>query len=342
MSTRRRFLKQSSVTLLGSLLISEIGWSNMKEGMVMTINGPVKPSDLKFTLSHEHVIVDFIGAEKYKKDRYNSEEVFNTALPFLLDIKKLGCSTFVDCTPLYIGRDVLLLKRLSTASGLNMITNTGYYGAVGEKFLPKHVYTETAKQIAARWINEWKFGIEGTTIKPGFIKSGVDSAPLSATQRKIIEAAALTHLATGLTIAIHTGNGEAATEQLEILKAMGVSPSARIWVHAQNETDTTYHINAAKAGSWVSFDGINPDTIKVNMNCLQTMKSSGLLSSVLVSQDSGWYNVGEPKGGNYKNYNCIFNEFIPSMKQNGFTQKEIDTIFIKNPAKALTIKIRRR
>jgi phosphotriesterase-related protein len=308
----------------------------------MTINGPVKPSDLKFTLPHEHVIVDFIGAEKYNKNRYNSEDVFNKALPFLQDVKKLGCSTFVDCTPAYLGRDVLILKRLSTASGLNIITNTGYYGAAEEKFLPKHVYTETAEQIAARWIDEWKFGIDGTAIKPGFIKTGVDKAPLSATQRKIIEAAALTHLATGLTIAIHTGNGEAATEHLEILKAKGVSPSARIWVHAQNETDTTYHINAAKTGSWVSFDGINSDTIKVNMNYLQTMKSAGLLSSVLVSQDSGWYKVGEPKGGDYKNYNCIFNEFIPAMKQNGFTQKEIDTIFINNPAKALTIKTRRR
>jgi len=342
MSTRRRFIKESSVVLISSFLIPKIGRSNIKEGIVMTINGPVKPSDLKFTLPHEHVIVDFIGAEKYNKNRYNSEDVFNKALPFLQDVKKLGCSTFVDCTPAYLGRDVLILKRLSTASGLNIITNTGYYGAVEEKFLPKHVYTETAEQIAARWIDEWKFGIDGTAIKPGFIKTGVDKAPLSATQRKIIEAAALTHLATGLTIAIHTGNGEAATEHLGILKAKGVSPSARIWVHAQNETDTTYHINAAKTGSWVSFDGINPDTIKANMNYLQTMKSAGLLSSVLVSQDSGWYKVGEPKGGDYKNYNCIFNEFVPAMKQNGFTQKEIDTIFINNPAKALTIKIRRR
>lgn len=341
MSTRRKFIKQASVAVIGSFILPKLGMGNTKGGMVMTINGLVKPSDLKFTLSHEHVIVDFIGAEKYSKDRYNAEEVFNTALPFLQDVKKLGCSTFVDCTPAYLGRDVLLLKRLSTASGLNIITNTGYYGAMEEKFLPKHVYSETAEQIAERWINEWKFGIDGTTIKPGFIKTSVDKAPLTATQRKIIEAAALTHLATGLTIAIHTGNGEAATEQLEILKASGVSPSARIWVHAQNETDTTYHINAAKAGSWVSFDGVNPDTIKVNMNYLQAMKSSGLLSSVLVSQDSGWYKVAEPKGGNYKNYNCIFNEFVPAMKQNGFTQKEIDTIFINNPAKALTIKIRR-
>ena len=307
----------------------------------MTVNGPLSPSELKFTLTHEHVLVDFIGAEKLSKDRYNSEEVFNVALPVLKDLKKLGCSTFVDCTPAFLGRDILLLQRLSIASGLHIITNTGYYGAVGEKYLPKHVYSETAEQISERWIKEWKFGIDGTGVKPGFIKTGVDKAPLTATQQKIINAAALTHLATGLTIAIHTGNGDAAVKHLEILKAKGVSPSARIWVHAQNETDSTYHIKAGKSGSWVSFDGVNTGSVKANINYLKTMKNAGLLGSVLVSHDSGWYHVGEPKGGKYNNYNCIFEEFIPAMKQNGFTRKEIDTIFIKNPAKAMTVKVKR-
>ena len=71
------------------------------------------------------------------------------------------------------------------------------------------------------------------------------------------------------------------------------------------------------------------------------MKDKKLLDTVLVSQDSGWYHVGEPKGGKYNHYNCIFTDFIPALKQKGFTQKEIDTIFITNPAKALTVKIRK-
>lgn len=341
MSSRRKFIQQGSLAFIGSFLMPSMGRGNAPEGMIMTVNGPLKPSELKFTLTHEHVLVDFIGAEKWNKDRYNAEEVYNVALPFLRDLKKSGCYTFVDCTPAFLGRDPLLLQRLSTASGLHIITNTGYYGAAGEKFLPEHVYSETAEQISERWINEWKFGIDGTGIKPGFIKTGVDKAPLTATQQKIIEAAALAHLATGLTLAIHTGNGDAAVQHLEILKAKGVSSSARIWVHAQNEKDTTYHINAAKSGSWVSFDGVNADSVRLNIDFLKTMKNAGLLGSVLVSQDSGWYHAGEPKGGNYKNYNCISDDFIPAMKQNGFTQTEIDTVFIKNPAKAMAVRIRR-
>ncbi|MHB1177881.1 MAG: phosphotriesterase family protein, partial [Daejeonella sp.] len=176
MSSRRKFIQQGSLAFIGSFLMPFIGRGNAPKGMIMTINGSLKPSELKFTLTHEHVLVDFIGAEKWSKDRYNAEEVFNVALPFLHHLKKSGCLTFVDCTPAFIGRDALLLQRLSTASGLHIITNTGYYGAAGEKFLPKHVYSETAEQISERWINEWKFGIDGTGIKPGFIKTGVDKA----------------------------------------------------------------------------------------------------------------------------------------------------------------------
>lgn len=225
--------------------------------------------------------------------------------------------------------------------GLNIITNTGYYGAVEERFLPKHAYTETAEQLAARWIDEFNNGIEGTGIRPGFIKTSVDKAPLTNTQRKIIDSAALTHLATGLTLAVHTGNGDAAREQLSILAARGVSPAARIWVHAQNETDKAYHVEAARKQSWVSFDGINPETIQENVERLQNMKTEKLLHRVLVSQDSGWYNVGEPNGGNYKDYNCIFTTFIPALKATGFTQHELDMLFITNPSKAFTINVRK-
>src|SRR5688572_14112499 len=338
--SRRKFIRQGGMLLAASQVLS--GYSTeQNEGMVMTVKGPFRPDDLKFTLSHEHILVDFIGADKTSKDRYKADEVFAIALPFLQDVKQRGCNTFVDCTPAYIGRDVQLLQRLSNASGLNIVSTTGYYGAAQEKYLPQHAYSETAEQLAARWIDEWKNGIDGSSIKPGLIKSGVDITPLSEVQQKIIDAAARTHLATGLTIGIHTGSGDAANEELKILERRGVAPSARIWIHAQNEKNQSYHIEAAQRGSWVSFDGVSPDSIDENLRFVKMMKDKKLLDSVLVSQDSGWYHVGEPKGGTYNHYNCIFTDFIPALKQKGFTQKEIDVIFITNPAKALTVKTRK-
>jgi predicted metal-dependent phosphotriesterase family hydrolase len=339
MINRRRFIQKTAALAAGVVVGSQLEAKG--KDLIMTVNGPIDASAMGFTLSHEHVLADFIGAEKYSKDRYNADEVYNVALPHLNDLKKTGCRTFVDCSPAYLGRDVLLLKRLAASSGLNIITNTGYYGAVEERFLPKHVYTETAEQLAARWIKEFNEGIEQTGIKPGFIKTSTDKAPLTPAQRKILTAAALAHLSTGLTMLVHTGNGDAAKEQVQILKDAGVDPSARVWTHAQNETDTKYFLDAAHQNCWVSFDGVNPETIDANLGYLQLMKTEHLLDHVLVSQDSGWYNVGEPSGGNYKPYTCIATQFIPKLKEKGFTPNELDLIFKTNPAKAFTIKVRK-
>src|SRR5258708_16120120 len=128
------------------------------------------------------------------------------AIPILQDLEEKGCTTFIDCTPSYLGRDAELLQRLSSASGLNIITNTGYYGAAAEKYLPHHVYIETAEQIASRWVNEWTNGIHATSIRPQFLKTGVDKAPLTVVQRKVIEAPPIAHLATALPTRSHTHN----------------------------------------------------------------------------------------------------------------------------------------
>lgn len=336
---RRHFLKYTSI-LVGAPFVS-VPLESLFERSVMTVAGLVKAEDIGLTLPHEHILVDFIGADKVSPSRYDAEEVFNTALPKLTAAKQHGCTTVVECTPAYLGRDVKLLQRLSKASGLHIVTNTGYYGAAKEKFLPEHAYTETANQLANRWIREFKNGIDGTGIKPGFIKTSVDAYPLSMVQQKIIESAAITHLATGLTIGIHTGDGKAAMEELKILQTTGVDPSAWMWIHAQSEKDSNMHIRAAQAGGWISFDGVNPSSWQRHLEFVTHMKKENLLHRILLSQDSGWYHVGEPDGGSYNDYNFIFTDFIPILKKNNFTEKEIEILFKRNPAEALAIKVRK-
>jgi len=128
-------------------------------------------------------------------------------LPHLKSARALGGRTLVECTPAYMGRDPGLLAQLSQASGLQIITNVGFYGAAGGKYVPRFAYSETAKEIAARWIGEFRNGIPPTGIRPGFIKIGVDAGPLSEINAKLVSAAAITHLQTGLVIASHTGDG---------------------------------------------------------------------------------------------------------------------------------------
>ena len=337
--SRRKFITQTAGLAVGSLFFSDNLLQDKKR--LMTVNGWISAEQPGFSLTHEHILVDFIGADKIDPSRYNAEEVFQAALPKLLELKQRGFHTVMECTPVYIGRDVKLLKRLADARSLYILTNTGYYGAAGEKYLPAHAWKESAEQIAAGWISEWKNGIE-EDIKPGFIKCGVDKYPLSEVQTKMIEAAAITHLATGLTIGVHTGNGEAAMEELRIIKSKGVKPDAWIWIHAQNEDDRKLHIRVAKAGGWVSYDGVNPGSISQCMNFLKDMKEQHLLQQVLLSHDSGWYHVGEPNGGKFNDYNTIPDKLIPALKENGFSEDEIQLLFATNPAKAFSVGIRKQ
>ena len=303
---------------------------------VESVTGPLAADRLGLTLMHEHVLVDFIGADRVDPKRSDADEAFKVILPYLTRAKAGGCDTMVECTPAYLGRDVRLLKRLSEASGLNILSNTGYYGAAKDKHLPRHAFTEDAEQLAARWIREFESGIDGTTIKPGFMKIGVDDAPLSDVDAKLVRAAALTSRKTDLPIASHTSTGAAAMAEIELLDRAGVAASAFIWVHAHNERDSSFHTRAGRAGAWVEFDGISEDSIERHVELVRQMKAEGLLGRVLVSQDAGWYHVGEPGGGQFRPFDTLFNRFIPALSEAGLTKDDVRQLLVENPRKVLT------
>lgn len=257
-------------------------------------------------LVHEHVLVDFTGGA-----RYDVGEAFRAAKPHLEAVQRLGCRRFQDATPNFLGRNPRLLARLADATGLEIWTNTGLYAAADFKFLPSFARAETAEQLARRWIQESKHGVDG--IKPRFIKIGVNRGPLTEVERKLARAAALTSTETGLTIASHTGNGIAAMEQIEVVTAAGVAASRFVWVHAQSERDHKYHEQAARAGAWVEFDGIHPQSVDWHLECVRFMAGKNLLGRILISQDAGWYHVGEPGGGKYRPYGFLYTDFLPRL-----------------------------
>jgi phosphotriesterase-related protein len=174
-------------------------------------------------------------------------------LPYLMDLKNRGVQSFVECTLMYLGRDVNILLELSNLTGLHILTNTGQYK---EPFLPKETFACSAEELANQWIREYEEGIDGTGIKPGFIKTAVNPHDLDPLQEKIIAAAAMTSKHTGLTIATHTGNSEAVMKILDTLERYEVSPEKWIFVHAQNHHNPNCLIDAARRGAWIEFGGI--------------------------------------------------------------------------------------
>jgi phosphotriesterase-related protein len=234
---------------------------------------------------------------------------------------------------------------------MQIITNTGYYGAANDRYVPEFVQKEKAEAIARRWINEFESGIANTGIRPGFIKTAVDAGPLSETDRKLIQAAAITHAATGLTIAVHTANNpKAVKEQLAILKAQGVSPQAWIWVHAHDAEQVDDVLHAARQGAWISLDAVRTfhysngkkqgnQTLEKHLSFLQALHKAGFLNQVLLSHDGSSFPVG---GADSKRpFDTLFTTFIPMLKAAGFTEEQVRQVTVTNPAKAFTLKIRK-
>lgn len=330
--TRRTFLSMASALLLPVKLPGVVS--------IQTVNGAIPIHQMGKTLIHEHFLVDFIGADKIDPSRWDNNDVVKKILPLLLEAREQGVKTILDCTPSYLGRDIELLKILSQRSALHIITNTGYYGAAGNKYLPSYAYTESEIELASRWIREFEESIEGTGVKPGFIKIGVDGNELSPLHQKLVRAAALAHLKTGLTICSHTGIAALALEEIDLLKQMKVDPSAFVWVHAQAEKNRDLHVKAARMGAWVSLDGLGWGETENYADSIHYLKQHKLLDRVLISHDAGWYKPGEPDGGSIKGYTDIFTRLIPILKKKGFKDAEFNQLLVKNPAHAFGIKLR--
>lgn len=343
---KRRELLKRGVALLGASLWggsmpgstpSHSKRAAAEEGQIMTVTGPVAPDDLGTILPHEHVLSRF-GAPPARRPDYDLAAVFDTVVPILERVRNLGCDAIMDCTAAYFGRDPLIMRRLAEISGLHLVTNTGYYGAADDRYVPDHAVQETPEQLAARWLQEWTDGVEGTGVRPGFVKTAVDGTGFSEIDRKLVRAAALTHRESGLTLAVHTsGNVPAAQGQLRILREEGVSPEAWIWVHAQNVDDLDALSDAADQGAWIEFDAIRPDTIEQHVALTQAMKQRGHLGRVLLSHDGSSF---PPEGTAPRPYDLLFTTFIPALQAAGFSDDEVRLLTVENPRRAFTVRVR--
>lgn len=349
MATRRQFLKTSllgaaGLTLSPGMKVFGAG-SAADEKTINTVTGPIPLSEAGLFLTHEHVIHRF-GMDPQEPPLYDEKQIYDQVVPYLNYIKSLGVQTIADCTTAYFGRHVGILKELSKRTDMNIVTNTGLYGAADDRYVPSMVDDSTPDKIAEKWIDEFHNGIDGS-IKPGFIKTAIDSGSLSETDQKLVNTAAITSKETGLTAAIHTGgNMKGAREEMEIFTHHGVGLDSWIWVHAQG-ADKQATIEAAKKGAWISIDDLRQpyfdfksrkpfesNSLEDDLKILLEFKKQGLLNRVLLSHDGTSF---PPEGTMKQHFDVLVKSFIPMMKAAGLSDEEVHLITVENPARAMAI-----
>ena len=301
---------------------------------IQTVAGAIDPAQLGVTLMHEHVLVDFIGAEEVSPSRYDADEVFARALPHLRQAKAQGCATLVECTPAYLGRDRGCCGGCPRRGPAHPLQHRLLRRRQGQAPAAARVHRDAA---AAR-------GALDPRVRAGHRRHG-DQARLHEDRRrrraavggrrKLVRAAAITHMATGLPIAAHTGNGVAALEELDILERDGVPRrrSSGCTRTASRTARCTGPRRAARgSSSTASPRRASTGTSPSSWRCEQ----AGRLGRVLLSHDAGWYHVGEPGGGEFRPFDTLLAAFVPALKAAGLTEAEVRQLLVDNPRRALT------
>jgi phosphotriesterase-related protein len=87
---------------------------------------------------------------------------------------------------------------------------------------------------------------------------------------------------------------------------------------------------------WISIDSILPGTYDTHIELLKQLHAHGVSGDkILISQDTGWYTVGEDKGGNIQSYHHLLTDFIPYAIENGLDAKWLKQCVTRNPYQAM-------
>lgn len=345
-------------------------------GKVMTVLGAVEPGELGITLPHEHLIVD--GTTWFEVPDEGSERAM-VRHPVTMDIlwwlryhpfvnwddlqlgdedlvieeisrfKKYGGKTVCEVTVRGLGRDPLGLKRISIATGLNIIMGAGYYV---EKSYPSasRIAERTAEDIADEIVREVFDGVGSTGIHPGIIGEIGCDWPLTDNERKVLQAAAIAQQRTGLAINIHPGqNEDSPFECLSVVEEAGADLSRVVMSHVDRALrEPSNRVKLAQMGCYVEYDlfgreGYYPTRFRVidlpndhqRINELKELADKGFDKQIVISQDN-YCKTQMCKFGGW-GYAHILREAVPVMRLKGLEDDLINTWIVDNPARLLTI-----
>lgn len=250
--------------------------------MISTVLGEIDNSKIGIASSHEHIFIDMrncveiTGKESpmfYEEiTGENRAEVFSDPYAILdnallsgvddavnevLDFRKWGGQTIVDCTPDEIGRDPLALKEVSLRTGVNIILGCGHY--YHKAHFP-YVKDASVEILADEMRNDILYGIGDTGIKAGVIGEIGTSAVVSDDEKKVLEAAGIVGAETGRAVHVHTDlYTENGFEIVKFLIEKGMSPEKICIDHIDVMLRPDYVKSLLDMGIYVEFDNFGKE-----------------------------------------------------------------------------------
>ncbi len=296
--------------------------------MIKTVLGEMKAEHLGVTLPHEHICCYSEYAYRMAGTAYlDKSALTQTAIGYLKELnKQYGLTTFVDCTPINIGRDVELLKRISEQSGINIICSAGFY------YTDEPVLYHITEDRLFRYIV-----FDAQAVNAGIIKCAVEQETISRFQEKLLRACAKAHLHLGLPIVMHSNAlNRNALNALEILFSEGVKPNAVTVGHLSDTDDLEYVKSIASYGCYIGLDRLlanqSEEYISKKAKSIMELCRAGYQDQILLSHDALFFNgfEVEPKICERPRYSYCFDHILPKVPK-ALSNK----LMVQNPMRML-------
>ena len=346
-----------------------------QKGKVLTVLGPVDADTLGITLPHEHILHDSTGyyiEPADSRDKILARQPVTLAnlnwilhQPFsnidnmrnldlkrtideLLEFKEAGGATIVDHTIRGLHPKPEGLIRIARATGLNVVTATGYYVAITHSDDMKKM---TVNEIADQLVRDVTQGIEGSGAFAGLLKcacGGPASDTIEASEEKVFYACALAQRRTGAAIGVHNMRGDLVPAVLDILIDAGADLSRTIMMHADRwGPEPAIFPKLLQSGCYLELDGFGTAELGVipprrfdyqfndaqRCDMVKRLISEGHISKILISQDV-WVKTRHSSFGG-AGYAHILCQTVPLMRSKGISEQDIHTIMEDNPKTVL-------
>jgi phosphotriesterase-related protein len=287
---------------------------------------------LGIILPHEHVFVDLRTWDKPGYGEGDPADVIRLMAPEIEKARAAGITALVDCGPVGVGRRADILKAVSDATGFPLVVPTGVYR---EPWILPWIHEADEGHLCEWMQRELTGDIEGSGVQAGFIKLSAGDDGITATEAKVLRAAARAARPSGAVIGSHTIRGQVVRNQLEIIEQAGYTPSRFIWIHTQAEPDFSLHLEMARRGAWLEYDSIgNPQEDEKFIRWILQVLEAGFGSQLMLSHDRGWYDPAQPGGGTPQPYTYLTETFLPKLRAASVPEETVRQLTIENPFRA--------
>lgn len=339
-------------------------------GKILTVTGPIDPSQLGSTLMHEHIFIDFqnpvtraaisratdlrvhlsmVRLESLHDIRYrgvpNRDNLYlddmRESIAEVMEFKQRGGGAIVDVSSIGLGRDPNALAQVSRATGLHVVMGAGWYQ---KQFHPADMDRRTVEQLTDVIVRDVTIGAEGTGVRSGIIgEVGVDGDPLTENELKSVRAAARASRITGAAVTFHRGGvGEEKFRVLDAMAAEGADLRRVVMGHSNNiAIDLPFMKRLLDRGVFIQFDTLGRprtalggvDDFKVARGIAELVKA-GYADRITLSHDV--CNKIHQKAYGGFGFSYISDHFLPALRDLGVSDADIQKMMVDNPRRVLT------